>query len=118
MGHLRRGPYRQLSLEELGNGHVRFQGNMLRRRRAEDILENKISLAKPLFDIAATQLEVTAEVAPRREILNQFAEHWLLLRPRIVHQRRGGLERLLFIKHSGQLFVLDFNKRQGLYSDI
>ena len=63
MRHLRRGPYRQLSLKELRDGHVGFQGNMLRRRRAKDILENKISLAKPLFDIAATQLEVTAEVA-------------------------------------------------------
>src|SRR4030095_7438294 len=106
MGHLRRGPECQLSLKELGNGHVGFQGNMLRRRRAEDILENKISLAKPLFDIAVTQLEMTAEVAPRRKILNQFAEHRLLLRPRIVDQRRGGLEGPLFIKHSTPAFLI------------
>src|SRR6266536_551491 len=111
MGHLRRGPNRKLSLEELGNGHVGLQGNVLRRGRAEDILENKISLAKPLFDIAATELEVTAKVAPGREILNQFAEYKLLLWARIVDQRRGRLERLLFIKHGGQLFVLDFDER-------
>ena len=111
VGHLRRGPYRQFALEELRNGDMGFQRNMLRRRRAKDIFENKISLAKALFDIATAELEVAAQIAAGREILNQFAEHRLLLGPRIVDQRRGGLERFLFIKHGGQLFVLDFDER-------
>src|SRR5262249_9474218 len=118
MGHLSGGPNRQFSLEELSYGHMKYKGNGLRHRRPKDIFENKISLAKPLFDIATTQLEMTAEVTPRREILNQFAEHRLLLRPGIVDQWRGGLQRLLFVKNRGQFFVLNFDQRQGLRCDI
>src|SRR5919109_812742 len=101
MWHLRRGPNRQLSLEELSNGHVGFERNMLRRRRAKDILEDKIGLAKPLFDIAATQLEVTAEIAPGGEILNQLAGYRLLLWPGIVDQRGDRSKRLFFIEYRG-----------------
>ena len=34
------------------------------------VFVDKIRLAKPLFDVSAAQLEVTAEVASAREILD------------------------------------------------
>src|SRR5262245_58352107 len=91
---------------------------MLRCGRAEDILENKISIVKPLLDVAATQLEVTAEIAPGGEILDQLAKYWLLRRPGIVDQWRVGLECFLFIEHCRQLFILDFDERQRLCRDL
>ena len=47
---------------EIGERHVRLHRHMLRRRRAERVLENSIRLGESSVDIAGTQLEMVANV--------------------------------------------------------
>ncbi len=51
-----------IMLVEIRQGHMRLHRHMLRRRRAERVLEYSVSLGEGLLDVAGTELEMIADI--------------------------------------------------------
>src|SRR6516164_11183037 len=87
---------------------------VLRRRQRKSILKDTIRLGKALFDIAANELEMSAQIGPFDRLqFSQISKAGLWKLDRIMNQGRVGLKRFLNIEHRRQFFVIDFDQTEG-----